>query len=198
MNSLIKLLDHMLEQNIEISYRKVADLSDEFKHASSITRDIERKKIVDSYKLRQKKIRFSIEKQTPEFHILQKNQNLLLQIDELNNNNLELIASHNALLKIVGELGGFAAWSQLCESLDHYDQRAVISKNHPEYLVFIRHVQAIRNQLQLSQIELSAILDKEENFIENIESFEFLLPITGVISVANFLLTQLRKISYLD
>ena len=44
--------------------------------------------------------------------------------------------------------------------------------------------------MQLSQIELSVILGKDENFVENIESFELLLPITGVIIVANFLLTQ--------
>lgn len=190
MNSLIQLLEHMLEENIDISYRKVAELSNEFKYASSITRDAERKNIVDSYKLKQEKLRLLIKKKVPEYHIQQKNQSLLLQIDELKNNNLELIASHNTLLKIVGELGGFVAWSQLCESLDHYDQRVIISKNHPEYLVFIRHLQAIRNQLQLSQIELSVILGKDENFVENIESFELLLPITGVIIVANFLLTQ--------
>ena len=44
--------------------------------------------------------------------------------------------------------------------------------------------------MKLSQIELSVILGKDENFVENIESFELLLPITGVIIVANFLLTQ--------
>ncbi|UUS62233.1 MULTISPECIES: hypothetical protein [unclassified Acinetobacter] len=190
MHNLIQLLERMLENNIDISYRKVAELSNEFKHASSITRDTERKNLVDSYKFRQEKLRLLIRKKTPEYNVQQKNQSLLLQIDELKNNNLELIASHNTLLKIVGELGGFTAWSQLCESLDHYDQRVIISKNHPEYLAFIKNLQTIRNQMQLSQIELSVILGKDENFVENIESFELLLPITGVIIVANFLLTQ--------
>ena len=67
MHNLIQLLERMLEDNVDISYRKVAELSNEFKHASSITRDTERKNLVDSYKFRQEKLRLLIRKKTPEY-----------------------------------------------------------------------------------------------------------------------------------
>lgn len=107
------ILQRMLNDNVVITARSVTrEQGCPFKHASDITRQPERKALLDQYKARQSELRALVEKtdkqsrtnlQARVARLTQENETLQAERDLL-------IASHKAMLLAVGEMGGMAAW----------------------------------------------------------------------------------------
>lgn len=107
------VLQRMLNDNVVITARSVIREQDcPFKHASDITRQPERKALLDQYQARQSELHALVEKtdkqsrtnlQTRVARLTQENETLKAERDLL-------IASHKAMLLAVGETGGMAAW----------------------------------------------------------------------------------------
>ena len=107
------VLQRMLNDNVVISARSVIREHDcPFKHASDITRQPERKALLEQYKTRQSELHALMEKTDK-----QSRTNLQARVARLTQENEALsaerdllIASHKAMLLAVGEMGGMAAW----------------------------------------------------------------------------------------
>lgn len=107
------VLQRMLNDDVLITARSVVRQQDcPFKHASDITRQLERKALLDQYQLRQSELHALVEKtdnqsrtnlQARVARLTQENETLKSERDLL-------IASHKAMLLAVGEMGGMAAW----------------------------------------------------------------------------------------
>ncbi|NKG33555.1 hypothetical protein [Acinetobacter junii] len=111
---LIEILEQLLEQDEDITARTVAKLHPYFNHASSITRDADRKALVSEYQNKQTLFRkqFSDIKKKSEEHLVKQLVAKDLQIEELTRKVQVLTASHVAMYKAVGEMGGVAAWQR--------------------------------------------------------------------------------------
>lgn len=120
------ILQRMLNDNIAISARAVIrEKGCPFKHASDITRQPERKRLLNQYQERQSELRSLMEKadkhsrtnlQAQAARLKQENANLKAERDLL-------IASHKAMLLAVGELGGMVAWRKFFANWDQTRQR---------------------------------------------------------------------------
>ncbi|MCG6576637.1 hypothetical protein EGM97_18245 [Pseudomonas sp. AF32] len=120
------ILQRMLNDNIVISARSVIrELDSPFKHASDITRQPERKVLLDQYQTRQRELRALMErtdKQSPSnlqarvARLTQENEVLKAERDLL-------VASHKAMLLAVGEMGGMAAWRKFFPAWEETRQR---------------------------------------------------------------------------
>lgn len=107
------ILQRMLNDNVIITARSVVREHDcPFKHASDITRQCERKALLNQYQARQSELRALVEKTDK-----QSRTNLQARVARLTQENEALqaerdllIASHKAMLLAVGEMGGMAAW----------------------------------------------------------------------------------------
>lgn len=107
------VLQRMLNDNVVITARSVIREQDcPFKHASDITRQPERKVLLDQYQARQSELHALVEKTDK-----QSRTNLQARVARLTQENEALkaerdllIASHKAMLLAVGEMGGMAAW----------------------------------------------------------------------------------------
>lgn len=107
------VLKRMLNDNVVITARSVIREQDcPFKNASDITRQPERKALLEQYKTRQSELHALVEKtdkqsrtnlQARVARLTQENETLSAERDLL-------IASHKAMLLAVGEMGGMAAW----------------------------------------------------------------------------------------
>lgn len=114
-----KLLDTMLLDNENITARGVTRRQGSpFKHASDITRNTDRNRVLNRYKARQMELRAMMEKTDK-----QSKTNLARQISRLEEEKTTLegqrdmlIASHRAMLLAVGETGGMAAWKRFFAS----------------------------------------------------------------------------------
>jgi len=107
------ILKKMLDGNITISARSITRLNDSpFKHASDLTRNPDRRSLVEAYQSRQQELRALIEKTDKSSRTnLQARVARLEKENELLKEELELlVASHKAMLLAVGEMGGMAAW----------------------------------------------------------------------------------------
>ncbi|WP_334106629.1 hypothetical protein [Methylobacillus sp.] len=120
------ILQRMLNDNVVISARAVIREKDSpFRHASDITRQPERKMLLDQYQERQCKLRVLMEKTDK-----QSRTNLQARVARLKQENETLkaerdllIASHKAMLLAIGEMGGMAAWRKLFPNWDETRQR---------------------------------------------------------------------------
>lgn len=107
------ILQRMLNNNVAITARSVVREKDSpFKHASDITRQPERKVLLEQYQARQSELRALMENTDK-----QSRTNLQARVARLTQENEALkaerdllIASHKAMLLAVGELGGMSAW----------------------------------------------------------------------------------------
>ena len=113
-----EILQTMLEADEEISARGVVRRHSHLKAASSITRSTERMEILGRYKARQEEFRNWQRR-------LARKQNGVsaltladkdLHIAALENQVSLLVHSHVTMLRVIGELGGMAKWSQFYES----------------------------------------------------------------------------------
>ncbi len=117
--ALEELLEVMLLDNENISARSVTRRQESpFRHASDITRNPERTRLLDRYKLRQAELRALKEKTDK-----QSKTNLNHRIARLEEEKTAmlgqrdtLIASHRAMLLAVGEMGGMSAWKRFFSS----------------------------------------------------------------------------------
>ncbi len=117
LGEMARILDAMLEAGVEISARELARRHPTIRSASSFTRIAPRRAILERYRLDQQRIqrvaanankqsRGSLAKQLAEKEI--KLTELQRQVDLLQ-------ASHVAMLRALGEMGGFGAWSKFFE-----------------------------------------------------------------------------------
>jgi hypothetical protein len=115
--SMLRILESLLERDVDITARAVARLHPSLKAASSITRSESRRTLVAQYRHRQNEFRRwrgRVEKRT-----VDQNAAALVdkqsRIDQTETMVALLTASHVALLRSLGELGGFAKWAAFYE-----------------------------------------------------------------------------------
>lgn len=116
-----EILEAMLLDDVDITARGVTRRAGSpFRHASDITRVAERKRLLDSYRERQAKLRTVMERADK-----QSKTNLVSRIAKLEDDKSTaeaerdvLIASHKAMLLAVGEMGGMTAWKQFFTAWD--------------------------------------------------------------------------------
>jgi 16S rRNA G527 N7-methylase RsmG len=114
---MVKVLEGLLERNEEITARAVARLHPRISAASSITRSESRAKLLAQYQDRQREIRgwhgklSKLSKEKAAFSLAEKDE----RIAELERQVTILTASHVAMIRAVGEMGGFSAWRRFFE-----------------------------------------------------------------------------------
>ena len=112
-----KVLDELLERDEDITARAVARLHPTINAASSITRSEIRSKLLEQYQARQKEFRHwqgrlsKASKGKAASALADKD----IRIAELERQIALLTASHVAMIRAVGEMGGFAKWAQFFE-----------------------------------------------------------------------------------
>ena len=110
-------MEELLGQNENISARAVARLHPTIRHASSITRNEARSGLLREYQEKQKDIRKHLRriskgsKENIAKQLAKKDQ----KIAELQRQVKILTASHVAMIRAVGELGGMSKWLQFYE-----------------------------------------------------------------------------------
>ena len=113
-----KVLEQLLSEDTEITARAVARLHPSIRAASSITRSDTRRKLLTDYQTKQAEYRGwrSRASKSSGSDLIQALANKTVQIDEMAATNELLIASHKAMLRAVGELGGYSAWSKFYDN----------------------------------------------------------------------------------
>lgn len=113
-----RILESLLSTDTPITARTVAKLHPKLNAASSITRHPERNKLLATYQTRQKEYR-QWSSRSPKYSkaaIATMLADKDLKIKELERQIAFLTASHVAMIRAVGELGGFSKWAQFFES----------------------------------------------------------------------------------
>jgi hypothetical protein len=112
------VLDDLLARDEDITARSVARLHPRIKAASSITRSIERSRLLSSYQQRQAEFRRWRGRPTKLAGAAAASAlaDRDLSISELESQVALLTSSHVALIRAVGELGGFSKWAQFYQS----------------------------------------------------------------------------------
>jgi len=115
--AMLRILESLLERDVDITARAVARLHPSLKAASSITRSESRSTLLAQYRLRQdefRRWRGRVGKRAGD-----QNASTLVdkqsRIDQMETMVALLTASHVALLRSLGELGGFAKWAAFYE-----------------------------------------------------------------------------------
>lgn len=106
-------LEQLLLNNNTITFRSVLRaMSGVFRHVTDITRNAERRELVQSYIEKQKSLRALAEKvdKNSKSRLAVRCAQLEQRISELEHQRELLIVSHKAMILAVGELGGMAAW----------------------------------------------------------------------------------------
>jgi 16S rRNA G527 N7-methylase RsmG len=122
---MVQVLDGLLERDEDITARAVARLHPSISAASSITRSESRSKLLASYQARQKEFRrwrgklSKLSKEKAATALAEKDA----RIDELERQVVLLTASHVAMIRAVGEMGGFAKWAQFFEDFQSVCQQ---------------------------------------------------------------------------
>lgn len=114
---MISVLEKLLEENEDITARSVARLHSKIRHASSFTRSPTRSALLAQYQEKQRYIRAhvgTIKKRSRE-NIASDLANKDQKIAELERQVETLTASHVAMIRVVGELGGMSKWLKFFE-----------------------------------------------------------------------------------
>jgi len=112
------VLDDLLSRDEDITARAVARLHPKINAASSITRNLERSRLLTSYQQRQAEFRrwrgrpAKLAGAAAASALADRD----LYISELESQVALLTSSHVALIRAVGELGGFSKWAQFYQS----------------------------------------------------------------------------------
>jgi hypothetical protein len=112
-NKMRDILEMLLEQDDNITARAVARLHPTIRSASSITRSETRSAVLAEYQCRQKdyrRWRGSVGKQS-RVQVAATIADKDIRIADLESQVELLAASHLAMLRVVGELGGFGKWA---------------------------------------------------------------------------------------
>ena len=122
------ILEMLLEQDDNITARAVARLHPTIRSASSITRNETRSALLAEYQHRQneyRRWRGSVGKQS-RAQVAATIADKDIKIADLESQVELLTASHLAMLRVVGELGGFGKWAafycQFCETRQQLDR----------------------------------------------------------------------------
>lgn len=113
-----RVLEDLLSRDEDITARAVARLHPQIKAASSITRSKERSRMLTQYQERQAEFRRwrgrpgKLSGDAAASALADRD----LRIAELESQVALLTASHVAMIRAVGELGGFSKWAQFYES----------------------------------------------------------------------------------
>ena len=113
-----RVLDDLLSRDEDITARAVARLHPRINAASSITRSVERSRMLVQYQERQAEFRRwrgrpgKLSGVAAASALADRD----LRIAELESQVALLTASHVAMIRAVGELGGFSKWAQFYES----------------------------------------------------------------------------------
>lgn len=109
------VMKDQLRKDETISARSVASKLKSVSAASSLTRNVARKELIEKFKAKQSELRrFALSDSKKSKGKLQENLNKCKErINSLENENQILIASHMAMISIVGELGGFPKWKKM-------------------------------------------------------------------------------------
>lgn len=116
---MVRVLEYLLECDENITARAVARHHAEIRHASSITRNESRVALLTEYQYRQQELRNYLRRNSKHSQervaddMAKKDQ----KIFELEQQVEILTASHVAMIRVVGELGGMAKWLKFFE---HY------------------------------------------------------------------------------
>lgn len=116
--TLIEILEGLLERNEDITARAVARLHPAIGHASTITRSPARSALVGQFQTKQQEIRKHLGRQTKRSkesiaaELATKDQ----RIAELEKQVDILRASHLAMIRAVGEMGGMSKWMKFYEN----------------------------------------------------------------------------------
>ena len=114
---LIQILEELLGRNESITARAVARLHPKISHASTITRSTARSELLARYQAKQQDIRKHLGRQTKQSKekiaadLASKDR----KIAELEKQVDILRASHLAMIRAVGELGGMSKWMKFFE-----------------------------------------------------------------------------------
>jgi len=114
---MLDVLERLLADDADITARAVARLHPTLKAASSITRNSARSTLLAHFQSRQAEFR-RWRSRTTKHSVAQSAEMLAskdLRIQELEATVQALTASHIALLRTVGELGGFTKWAKFYE-----------------------------------------------------------------------------------
>lgn len=120
-----KILDDMLANDETITARAVARVHPRISAASSITRSIGRSRLLADYQERQSTFRDwrgkpgRLSKAAAAEALAQRD----LRIAQLESRLALLTASHVAMIRAVGELGGFGKWAKFFESYSDFRAR---------------------------------------------------------------------------
>lgn len=115
-----KVLDAMLEGDVDITHRAVVRAVQGLSAPSSITRDNYRRGLVEYYQSIQTERRSWVKRaqKASKATVIAQLAAKDLRIQDLERQNAILTASHKAMILAVGELGGMAAWHRFFESYD--------------------------------------------------------------------------------
>ncbi|MBR7745148.1 hypothetical protein [Undibacterium baiyunense] len=111
------LLEKLLADDLDISARAVARLHPTLKAASSITRSVSRSKLLADYQKRQaeyRRWRGRVSRRSSK-DLASALAEKEIRIRELETSVQLLTASHLAMIRVVGELGGFSKWANFFE-----------------------------------------------------------------------------------
>ena len=116
--ALIEILEGLLERNEDITARAVARLHPAIGHASTITRSPERSALVSQFQTKQQEIRRHLGRQTrrSKESIAAELATKDKRIAELEKQIDILRASHVAMIRAVGEMGGMSKWMKFYEN----------------------------------------------------------------------------------
>src|SRR5690606_14518986 len=135
-------LDTLLDEDVTITFREVARRHPELTSASSITRDKSRRTLVDRYIERQQERRAWRDRtgKRSKANLARDLEARDRRIADLEAEIAALRASHVAMLRVVGEMGGFKRW---CEFFSKYEStlkqiEESESQSTPERVVPIR------------------------------------------------------------
>lgn len=113
-----QVLDDLLARDVDITARAVARLHPKIKAASSITRSAERSRMLAYYQERQVEFRRWRGRPSKLSGVAAASalSERDVRIAELESQVALLTASHVAMIRAVGELGGFSKWAQFYDS----------------------------------------------------------------------------------
>lgn len=117
-DAMVKVLEELLAEDVDITARAVARLHPALKAASSITRSPMRMELLSKYKERQASYR-RWNGRTKRMSGTEQSAVLAARdtrIAELEAAVQLLTASHVAMLRVVGELGGFSKWAKFYQN----------------------------------------------------------------------------------
>lgn len=111
------ILEDLISINQDITAREVARRHPSLKAASSITRDPTRRAMLTEYQQRQKELRqwLTRTQKTSAASVERILTDRDARIAELERQVDVLVASHVAMLRAVGEMGGFSQWARFFE-----------------------------------------------------------------------------------